>query len=46
MVWPLTFGALPCGLHDEDHAGMEDRDIAVVAFEGCDGGLVGLGDGV
>jgi len=32
------------GLHDQDHAGPQDSDVAVVALESGDGGLVGSGD--
>ena len=32
------------GLDDQDHAGPQDGNIAVRAFEGGDGGLVGGGD--
>ena len=37
---------LPAGLDYQDHAGMEDGDVAVAALEGGDGGLVGGGNGV
>src|SRR5579872_1665689 len=33
-------------MHDQDHAGSENGDVAVVAFEGGDGGSIGVGDGV
>ena len=33
-------------LHDQDHSGMENSRVAVVALEGGDGGLVGRSDGV
>ena len=31
-------------LHYQDHAGFQGGNVAVVAFESRDGGLVGVGD--
>src|SRR5882672_11614957 len=36
--------SLPAGLDHQNHPRVEDGDVAVVAFEGGDGGLVGGGD--
>jgi len=45
---PLAFrrSTLSGGLHDQDHAWADYSHVAVIAFQGGDGGAVGVGDGV